>query len=97
MSTPTRLKSTSQPLAAEIVTAKSRSIGSSTWKVRTARRLVLRSIGRITKGELRLVEALDNNSKSDPAVWLFGQPSEDALHAEITVLDPRFWACMVTG
>ncbi|MGY8758273.1 MAG: class I SAM-dependent methyltransferase [Planctomycetota bacterium] len=97
MSTPTRLKSTSQPLAAAIVTAKSRSTGSSTWKVRTARRLVLRSIGRITKGELRLVEAPNNDSKSDPAVWLFGHPSEDALHAEITVLDQRFWACMVTG
>ena len=97
MSTPTLLKSNAQPLAAAPVTAKSRSISSGTWKVRTARRLVLRSMGRIAKGELRLSEVSGSKTKGEAEVWLFGQPTKDELHAGITVLDPRFWVCMVTG
>ena len=101
MSIPTLLKPTSQPLDAALVPAKPDPIGTRAWKVRTARRLVLRTIGRITKGELRLVEPSNrkagNKTNNGHDIWLFGRPTEDGLYAEITVLNPRFWACLATG
>ncbi|MCP4092254.1 MAG: class I SAM-dependent methyltransferase [Planctomycetes bacterium] len=97
MSSPTLLNSKPEPIAGHPVTAKSRPFNSSAWRVRAARRLVLRSIGRITCGELQLVEPAQRKNVSEPTAWLFGQPTEDQLHAKITVQDPRFWVCLVTG
>lgn len=64
---------------------------------RVARRLVLERLSRITVGELRLSDVGMGKAVDLPEVRILGQPTEDGLHAEITVHDPRFWVGMMTG